>query len=273
MISLVNGTETDTLSISDRGLNYGDGLFETILAVNGDVPLWRYHMERLVASCQRLGLSCPDPEQIYQRIQPYLDSSGQQIIKLIITRGISERGYAYQEISGSTEIIQIDERRFLNPDFWCKGVRVCRCQTTLSKQPRLAGIKHLNRLEQVLARNEWRQSTIQEGLMCTEDGDVIEATSHNVFAVKQAKLYTPDLSACGVDGIMRRYVIELAGKIGISVYSKAIPYQALKDMDELFLTNSITGIWPIRALEDTDYRVGTMTCRFQERINQLLPYQ
>ncbi len=270
---IVNGQETELISVHDRGFTYGDGVFETCLCVSGQIPLWQYHQERLTASCHRLNIPAPDGELLFSQIKQALSTDIQQIVKIIITRGLGERGYAYDATSKPSTVIIISDRIFKPAHFWQQGVRVLRCKTPLAVQPALAGLKHLNRLEQILARNEWHTDDYQEGMMCRDDGMVIEATSHNLFAVKDGNLYTPDLSACGVDGIMRRYVIELAGKSGMSLYSQDIRYDELFNMDELFLTNSVTGIWPVRQLESKTWPVGEISRQFQTQIARLIPYQ
>ena len=112
----------------------------------------------------------------------------------------------------------------------------------------LAGIKHLNRLEQVLARSEWTDSSIAEGVVLDHEENVIEGTMSNVFYIKGKTLYTPELSACGVDGIIRRKVITLATELHLEICINKISLKSLMDADEIFMCNSVIGVWPIKML-------------------------
>jgi 4-amino-4-deoxychorismate lyase len=150
------------------------------------------------------------------------------------------------------------------------GVTTRICETPLGCNPRLAGIKHLNRLEQVLARSEWEDPAIQEGIMLDSDGHIIEGTMSNLFLISNNMLYTPDLSRCGVTGVMREVVIELANSLGISVKSITMHRSMLEEGDELFLTNSLIGIWPVVRCDDKVYALGAVTSLLQQSLAPLL---
>ncbi len=272
MITLVNGRRTNKISIHDRGLAYGDGVFETMLSVNGHVPLWDNHISRLKLSLKKLNISPYDTRDLLDTIKSHLDMSCQQIIKLTVTRGIGPRGYSLPVPSEPTTIISIVKRSPDIKQLGQNGIRIKLCETYYAKQSRLAGLKHLNRLEQVLARMEVDDSGHDEGIMLDETGKVISATAHNLFLVKDGAMSTPDLTLSGVSGVMRQFVIGLADEEKIPVTIKEVAVEELLASDELFLTNSINGIWPICELDSTIMNVGDITSRLRTRVMDVIPY-
>ena len=262
---LVDGIAGDGVSATDRGLAFGDGVFRT-LAVRSSRPLnWKWHYRRLAADCSLLALALPDERLLLREIAAV--APGDAVAKVIVTRGESQRGYA---IPADTQCVRIvaafppADRRALAES----GVRVRRCRLALSEQPRLAGAKTLNRLENVLARSEWDDAAIAEGLMADARGRVIEATTSNVFAVRGGRVVTPDLSRCGVVGAQRERVRELLAAEGITVDVADMDWGAVESSDELFLTNSLIGAWPVIALEDRTWAVGPVTRRVQALLGE-----
>lgn len=269
---LINGEANTTIDVLDRGLQYGDGLFETMAVRDGQIHLWDAHWERLTNGCEQLSIALPDKDIVEKEISLLTENNNKEkyVIKLIVTRGIGNRGYAYSDGQNTTRIISNHSW----PDYPEKnqidGVNVCYCATTLSENEKLAGIKHLNRLEQVLARNEWNTDEYQEGLMLTREGNVVDGTMSNIFSIKDNMLFTPDLSLCGVSGVMRKTVIKYSKELGIPAYEKTFTKNELELADELFLTNSLFGIWPIRQLGKTQYtRIGNITKLLQDEVNKL----
>ena len=269
-ITLVNGELSEHISVYDRGLAYGDGIFETILGVNGKLLFWDQHLERLSNSLARLKISPFDPDTLLPIIRPYLKSAGAQIVKIIVTRGKGERGYAVPESASANTVIFISDKSQLDSDWSRMGITAQFCETRLAYQPKLAGMKHLNRLEQILARMELANSGCQEGIMLGFNGEVIEATTHNLFLVKNSELFTPDLSDCGVAGIMRTFIIEYAHELGIPLSVGRVGVSQLMDADEIFLTNSINGIWPICELGSTRLDIGEVTCLLKDKVVELI---
>ena len=269
---LVNGEATDRISSSDRGLLYGDGLFETMAVVDGKVPLWQLHIERLQLGCQRLKLECPPLEVLQGEVQQLTKNVERAILKLMLTRGEGGRGYAAQAAATPTRILQ----RHPWPDVpranWETGVKAIFCEQRLAQQPALAGIKHLNRLEQVLARAEWQDSRIQEGLLADNDGNIIEAVSHNLFLVNGEAVATPDLRYSGVAGVMREKILSMLQSKGCAVQICAITHQDLLSADALFLCNSIHGVWPICELDGKYYPKNRLVCDLRDTVAQVIPY-
>ncbi len=178
--TLINGCEGSCIEVGDRGFAYGDGLFETIAVIDGTPSLWQYHGQRLVEGCRRLVLPIPDSDVIESELST-LAAGNSGVAKLTVTRGIGPRGYAIPASPRPNRILQFHVKSSIVPAFREQGVAVRLCTTGLAINPLLAGIKHLNRLEQVLARGEWDDDCYVEGLMCSHDGDVIEGTCSNLF--------------------------------------------------------------------------------------------
>jgi len=170
--------------------------------------------------------------------------SGDAVIKLTLTRGVSGRGYAYGTNDATSSISSV----YSWPDYSesnSLGVTACLCETPISVNSALAGIKHLNRLDNVLARNEWSDAHIAEGFMQDHNKHVIEGTMSNVFCVLDDEIYTPLLECSGVAGVMRQHVMKLAEINNIPVNVIDISEQNFLHMDSIFITNSLIGIWPV----------------------------
>ena len=269
---LINGEAIETINITDRGLQYGDGLFETMAVRNGKICLWEDHWLRLTLGCKKLSINLPNKDVLEKEISSLCKNENKPlfVIKLIVTRGQGERGYVFTGEQNTTQILSIHPWPDHPESSQVKGVAVRYCETTLSENKYLSEIKHLNRLEQVLARNEWDTDEFQEGLMLTRQGHVIDGTMSNVFAVKDNRVFTPNLSMCGVSGVMRKHVINIAKEKGFEVYEKDFNKVELEMADELFLTNSLFGIWPIRLIAKTRYtKIGVITKQLQEEVNKL----
>lgn len=266
---LVNGKPADCVSSLDRGLLYGDGVFETIAVREGEQHFWARHMQRLAAGCHRLGLPVPDGSLLRDEAAALLTGHDQCILKIIVTRGTGGRGYQTPGNAQPTRILQRHPWPALPQACATNGVRVRLCSTRLGSNPLLAGIKHLNRLEQVLARQEWDDPDIHEGLLCDTEDCVIEGTMSNLFVVKGSALVTPDLTRCGVAGIMRTVVMEQAASLALEVSVKPLPLAAVQQADEVFLTNSLIGIWPVIGLDNRTWHRGPVTRQLQERLENL----
>lgn len=241
---LVNGSDTEKLSVNDRGLHYGDGLFETIAIINGKPWHWQLHMQRLVEGCKRLKIAKPDEALFLDEVIRVSLNMPRAIVKIIVTRGSGGRGYRFDNNIEATRIIASHDWPDHPASYCQQGVRLRICETPISCQPALAGLKHLNRLENVLARSEWQDDTYAEGLMCDIDGHVIEGTMTNLFWVENGEIFTPSLEKCGVKGVMRNRVMAAAKRLGITCNEEVVELSRLQDAEELFVCNSIIGIWP-----------------------------
>lgn len=252
LATLVNGRAIHEISVLDRGLHYGDGVFETLAVASGAPLLWERHMRRLQAGAARLGIAPPPGTILKEWATSLIRSQDRVVLKIIVTRGIGGRGY--RPVSASPTVTMLVYAWPGYPPDAHEGVAVRFCDVRLAHQPRLAGVKHLNRLEQVMARAEWRED-FAEGLMLDYSGHVIEGTMSNLFAVIDDELRTPALGNCGVEGVMRNRVLETAR----SVWSCRITTIAREDLErasEIFLTNCLIGIWPITKLMNTPLAAG-----------------
>lgn len=240
---LVNGVEASAISVDDRGLQYGDGLFETMAAVNGRVRNFARHMERLAEGCRRLDMPMPAVELFALDCERALTGLGAGSVKITLTRGPGPRSYRPPPEPAVTRIVvSSGPKPRTDPE---TGIVVRLCETPLGLNPRLAGLKHLNRLEQVLASAEWNDAAVAEGLMSSTDGRLVCATAANVFMVRAGCLLTPDIRDCGVAGVMRGLVLEAARELGLPVEVTDLRVADLAAADEVFLTNAITGVRPV----------------------------
>ncbi len=269
MNTLVNGIPGESVSVRDRGFQYGDGLFETLAVVNGVPLLWDRHMQRLSRGAARLGIDAPDIHLLYQESEQVCRNAARGVLKIIVTRGPSGRGYAPGREALPTRTVSL----LPWPDYPAvhrsHGVTVQFCRTMIARNRATAGIKHLNRLEQVLARAELDESCA-EGLMRDEWGQVIEGTMTNLFIVSRDVLLTPDLAHSGVQGVMRGLVLERAAALAVETRVTGIKSDDILQADEVFLTNSLIGLWPVRQLESKAYPPGRMTQRIREAVGDAI---
>ena len=263
---LINGQPQQTISVYDRGLQYGDGVFETMAVRAGTIPLWPYHWQRLLEGCQRLALPVPDQSQLENEWQQLAAEQDKAVIKIIYSRGSGGRGYQYPEKVEATRIVLRYPWRDYAAENTQQGVNVRLCSTRLSANPLLAGIKHLNRLEQILARNEWQNANCVEGLMTNQQNQVIDGTMSNVFIVKNAVLMTPSLTSAGVAGVMRRLILQIAETRDLSCKIQDLTLQDINTADEMFICNSLFGIWPVKQFEQQTYAVGKLTQQLQQAV-------
>lgn len=247
----------DSLPLTDRGLHYGDGLFETMAVQEGRVRLLDLHLARLARDAARLAIPLPDTAGLAAAIVTAAVEMGEGVLKLILTRGSGGRGYLPPEEPSPSLILQ--RHPPVAPEGQA-GVTVRLCDLRLARQPALAGLKHLNRLEQVLARAEWCDPAIAEGLMFDSEGLLVEGVASNVFLVREGRLQTPLLDQCGVAGVMRAHVMQRAAQLGLTVQETHLGLDDLLAAEEVFLTNSLHGIRPvIGLLARRDWAVGPVT--------------
>jgi len=266
---LLNGKRGSGLDIHDRGLQYGDGLFETLEVYQSKPLFWDLHLQRLTKGCHKLSIPVPDPSVLRREAEQLIEHCPHGVLKLIVTRGCGGRGYRPPENPEPTRLLSLHPWPDYPEQLKQNGVCVRFCQTPLGLNPVLAGLKHLNRLEQVLARSEWQQPDIHEGLMLNGQGEVIEGTLSNVFYFSNGILFTPAVDQCGVKGIVRDLIISLAERLSMSVRETRVLPEQLLDAEEIFLTNSVIGIWPVRQLADTHFTIGSNTRRLQAAYQQL----
>jgi 4-amino-4-deoxychorismate lyase len=266
-MNLVNGIESDAISVRDRGLMYGDGVFRTFTLRGGKPPLWLRQYAKLAADCKALRMACPAAGVFERDLAAIAACFPDCVVKIVVTRGSGERGYAIPAAACPVRVVSASPLPDYPQRHYDSGVRAHLCRIRLSAQPALAGIKHLNRLENVLARSEWNDPETAEGLLCDADGNVICGTMSNVFVVRGGVLVTPDLARCGVAGVQRELVIELARANNIPTRIESVSIDELLCADELFLVNSVIGVWQITALGRKTWNAGPMTAQIRHWIN------
>jgi 4-amino-4-deoxychorismate lyase len=259
----IDGRETDRLRVPDRGLEFGDGLYETIAVVHGRARLLERHLARLRRGCERLGIAPPEADILRDEVEAAARTPGAGVVKLVVTRGAGGHGYAPARDALPTRVVLASAAR-VRPTDWAEvGVAVRFCALRLGTQPALAGLKHLNRLEQVLARAEWTDPAIAEGLLLDVHGHVVCGTMTNVFAVLDGVAVTPRLDRCGVAGVMRAALLEALPGAGVPVAERDLTPDELGRSSEVFLTNALIGAWPVRELDGRGYAPGSVVRRAQ----------
>lgn len=274
-LTTINGVEADLLAVADRGAAYGHGLFETMLFSAGVVPLWQRHSSRLVADARVLGLSISQIS-LDDNLAKFIDllvrqSQSSGIIKLTVTAGTGGRGYASPAILAPRVICQFSPLPDRLEQPRREGVVLTQCQYPLPANPVLAGIKHLNRLDQVLARSEWADE-YADGLMYSQEGMLIETTCANIF-IKTASdgWITPKLDRAGVRGVMRGLLLDkLFTRTGLTVSEGEISPQLLATASELFICSSIRGLLPVTEINDLGHwAIGADTKMLQSALFDL----
>ena len=252
------------MSAMDRGLAYGDGVFRTLLIGDRMPQHWDRHLAKLQHDCARVGFVAPLAE-LTEDVRKVASDSGECVLKVIVTRGAGQRGYAYDAMT-PTRIVMTAERPVYPHDYSTGGVRLRVCSLRLASQPALAGVKHLNRLENVLARAEWKDASVAEGILCDADGNVIGGTMTNLFISTDGILVTPRLDRCGVAGVTRDLVLEAAHELGIPTEVRTVSLDELRAADEICVGNSVIGIWPVRAVDDAPFAPGAITRQMQNAL-------
>lgn len=245
---VLNGQLATTIDARDRGLAYGDGVFRTLALRDGALEAWSLQWAKLASDCAALSLDCPDELSWRQAIRLAVGELRNAAIKLMVTRGTGTRGYAYPQPRQCNWLVLVGELPVYDSRLQTQGVSVRWCDLRLSSQPRLAGIKHLNRLENVLARNEWSDPDIREGLLLDQQERVIEGTMSNLLLLSGSVLRTPLLDQSGVAGVMRERLLDSAQRLGWQVQMTDISVDQVLIADEVGLCNSLIGVWPVRAL-------------------------
>lgn len=239
------GTQPVTaVPAGDRGFAYGDGLFETMRAYRGRVPWWDRHWWRLSRGAARLRIALPDQDQVRDEAERLLEGCD-GVLKLVVSRGSGGRGYAPDGAGVGTWVLS---RHAVPPAVRRAGLTLRWCQTRLAVQPALAGMKHCNRLEQVLARAEWSdpaqlETAADEGLMRSSEGDVVCATTANVFVLDAGRWKTPRIDRCGVAGVCRGWAL-----VALAAEESRLAVAEIESAEAVFLCNAVRGILPVARL-------------------------
>lgn len=264
--SLVNGQIQEHVHVSERALNYGDGLFETITVIKGQPLWWQDHIDRLSAGCERLGLHMPPQSLLLREVQTVSAGQHRCVAKIVLSRGPGGRGYMPQ--------VGIEQTRMVSAHTWPPGIEQAAgrgvdariCSLKLGIQPALGGMKHLNRLEQVLASREMADYPATEGILLDIDNHVISAISANLFMVFKDQLMTPRLDRCGVRGVMRARIMRTVKK---RCELRRIADDMLAEASEIFLCSSLRGIIPVKSIDEFQYETGPVTRELQQWLMEI----
>ncbi|MCA3108121.1 MAG: aminodeoxychorismate lyase [bacterium] len=253
----VDGVDVDpfatAVTASDRGFSYGDGVFRTVRVRDGRVAAWGRHARKLDADLARLALGPANLRRIVADLDRLGTSHPDCIARISITAGASARGYRRMHGTALTTVVRATALPLWPAEIGTLGIALRLCKLRLADQPALAGVKHLNRLEQVLARAEWDDDRIAEGLTLDVAGHAICGTMSNLFIVEGGCLATPDLARCGVEGVQRGRIIDWARQRGIPATVEALPLERVCAADALILCNSVIGAWWVSRFNGRTY--------------------
>lgn len=260
---MINGEQGRTIHVTDRAVMYGDGVFRTMRMHLGQIKCWPQQYQKLQADCQALEILCPARRTLEQELRLFAQDTPNCVVKIIVSRGEGGRGYGVPTSASPNRVVLSMPLPEYPPQYWHEGVQLHVCEIRLSHQPRLAGIKHLNRLENVLARMEWDDVNVPEGLLLDAEGWIVEGTMSNIFMRVGQKLLTPDLSLCGVTGLQRDRILKYAPTLGLSVEISRFNFSSLLQAEEIFVSNSLIGIWPIRQIAAMPIPIGPIAVKLQ----------
>ena len=262
----INGKACNQLSSDDRGLAYGDGFFTTMNLKKGAIELWPLHLKRITVSLSRLDFPRLDLPELESEVSDIAQQKGEGILKLIITRGSGGRGYNPMGCEQPVTILRWFPAVTQYQALRSQGIDLIDCQTPISGIPQLAGLKTLNRLEQVLLKQELEFKNAFEGVVCDLNGNVVECSSSNLFWRKGKQVFTPKLDLCGVDGVMRQHIIKLLESSHYAIAQVTCPPSELIAADELFITNSLMPLLPVARYNDRRFSDFSLSHCLHERI-------
>jgi 4-amino-4-deoxychorismate lyase len=268
--SWIDGVRGETLPADDRGLHYGDGLFESIGVRAGVARFLEAHLARLASGCARLGIRFSSMAELRAEIAAALAlAPPRAMLKIIVTRGSAmRRGYAPQGTESARRLMSLWPEAAL-PTSVAEGVALHRASFTLADNPTLAGIKHLSRIENVMAAGEVAAAGAFEALLLDGSGHVISGAMSNVFLVRDGQVLTPRLERCGVAGVMRGVVLRECASLGITAEDRRVTLDALLAADEVFITNARVGVVPVLRVGEHSYHMTAVARRLGAHIEAL----
>ncbi|MDC0482725.1 aminodeoxychorismate lyase [Candidatus Thioglobus sp.] len=259
-VVLINGEEQSKITIFNRNIQFGDGLFETCISRDNKILFWSRHFERLNAGCKKLNIRKINESDWMNDLNKALALSDHSncIVKLILSRGDSLRGYGYSEDIAPVRVVIISEMKKTEVN---NSFSLCFTHSGYYSNPKLAGIKHCNRLEQILAR---KNLSSDEGIMLDENENIISVTQGNIYFIFGNKLLTPNLDRCGVVGSRRSLIFELARLLKMVALECNISINQAQKADEVFISNSVIGIQPVHSIESYKLDKNPLTLKIQK---------
>ena len=263
---LVNGELGQRVSAADRGLHYGDGLFETIAVIDGQPRFWQGHMDRLGAGCERLGLPVTPQAVLLREVQTVSAGRANCMVKILLSRGASNIGFRPRPVTEASRVVCSFPWPPVEGQPEVLGIATRICDLRLGIQPELAGINHLNRLEQVRARAEWNDDGIHEGILLDREDHVVSAIRSNIFLVCGGLILTPRLDRCGIRGVMRAAILAAFRE---RCEQRRIGIDMLPEADEIFICNALHGVYPVTRVDHWQYEIGPVTREVQGWLSEL----
>ncbi len=265
---LINGSFDHTISPFDRGFAYGDGVFRTLVMREGLPEQWPQHYQKLVADCAAINIVAPSAELLMDDLQQLFltDAKSEEnsaVAKIMVTRGEGSRGYTPPPITAPTRVVIKSPMPEYPAERFETGVNLTVCETRLPAQPKLAGVKHLNRLENVLARMEWNDQNIADGILLGMDDNVIECTAANIFGRFGDTLITPSLAQCGVAGVTRQRILALAHTLSLKPSIETFNIEKLFTADEVIICNSLFGAWQVKMIQEKTLKTQALAANIR----------
>ena len=262
---LINGNPLKSINPFDRGLSFGDGVFRTFLVKNGCPINWDMHYEKLKVDARILKIKVPTKIDLLLDIKKLFSLKKSYIGKVIITRGVSNQGYQYKKDIECTRIVLKINYKKINHAPYLNGVRLQVCKTRVTHNEIYAGAKHLNRIDNVLAKAELKNAVF-DGLMLDKNGYVNECVSSNIFARYGKFVISPKQKSGGVSGVCQQIIIKNANSLGFKFKYQDIKLEKLKQADEVIITNSVFGAFYVNQIEEKKWKEGVFTSLIRDFI-------
>lgn len=251
---LINGEWTDNLPANDRAVQFGDGCFTTACISNGEVKFLDQHLIRLQQACEKLLIPFVDWALLKSEMLRLAEKEKQAVLKVIITRGSGGRGYSAANCQQPTRLLTVSAYPSFYPQWREQGITLALSPIQLGINPQLAGIKHLNRLEQVLIRTHLEQTLAQEALVLDSDGYLTECCAANLFWRKGMQVFTPYVDKSGVNGTMRQHIIACLADSPWQVTQVREKLDTLAQADEVLICNALMPVVPVKQAENWQFK-------------------
>jgi len=261
---LINGT-SQKISPFDRAFQYGDGIFRTFVVENKKVLHWKHHYKKIVEDCLALKITPPKEKDLLTDINSLFKSKKKSVGKFIISRGNSERGYKFSEDIVHNRFLIKTKMPIYPKEYFKLGVNLFVCKQKLNPSI-LSGVKHLNRLENVMARQEWKGEYYADGILLDQNGYVIECISSNIFMRIGKTIYTPKISQVGIKGVTRGLIIKISMKLGFKIKETTFKLNKLLESDEVFITNSLFGVLQVKKIKNKLWQHQELASLFNQSL-------
>jgi 4-amino-4-deoxychorismate lyase len=258
MESIVNGKFSDLISAADRGLNYGDGVFTTLLVRAGQPIHFEEHQHRLEQGCHRLGITPPDWMAMAEQVSNLAQNQSLAVLKVVVTRGVGGRGYSP---TGATNTSVVVSRHNYPSQYneWQNGIELGVAETRCAVFPSLAGLKHLNRLDNVLIKQEIDERRLVDAVVLDADEMLVSASAANLFWYKDSCWYTPSVERAGIAGITRNRVLSyfVDNDIDCKIVRECL--DKLLSAEHIFICNTLMGLVPVIKINQQQFKRPDLT--------------